>query len=251
MTPQMIPENTPALPPTPVAMSEPARLAGVFVSPSSTFPDIVRRPRWWIPLILIAIVSSLVATTYGRKIGWDKLIRTQIEQSQRNDQMTPEQRENAVRIGTTIASFAGYFSPVTVAILILLVSAGLIFIFNTLMGAELQFPSMMGIVSYSFLPSIVSGLLTLLVMYLKDPEDFDLQRPLAFNVGAFLPDGLPRWAVQLGTSIDLFSFWTMALIAIGVSSAVRKIGFGKAFMAVVVPWAVILLLRTLATIAFS
>jgi hypothetical protein len=135
--------------------------------------------------------------------------------------------------------------------MILVISACLIFVFNTLMGAELQFPSMMGIVSYSFLPSILSGLLTLLVMNLKDPDDFDLQRPLAFNVGAFLPDGVPRWAVTLGTSIDLFSFWIMALIAIGVSSTVRKIGFGKALMGVMFPWAVIVLLRTFALVAFG
>ena len=251
MTPQMIPENAPTPPVLPAILSEPARLVGVFFSPSDTFPDIVRRPRWWIPIILLAIVSSVVATTYGRKIGWDKLVRTQILQSPQMEQATPEARENAVRVGTTVAGFIGYVTPVTVAFLILLVSAGLIFIFNTLMGAELQFPSMMGIVSYSYLPSVLSGLLTLLVMNLKDPEDFDLQRPLAFNVGAFLPDGLPRWAVQLGTSLDMFSFWTMALIAIGVSSSVRKIGFGKALMAVVVPWAVIILLRTFALIAFS
>jgi hypothetical protein len=246
----MIPEM-PAPPPLPKTLSEPARLAGVFFSPKETFPDIARRPRWWIPLILMAIMSSLVATSYGRRVGWEKVVRAQVENNPRLEQVSPEQREQSIRVATRIAGIIGYVAPLLVALMVLIVSAGLIFVFNTLMGAELEFPSMMGIVSYSYLPGVLASILTLFVMYMKDPEDFDLQRPLAFNVGAFLPDGTARWAIQLGASIDLFSFWTMALIAIGVSSSVRKIGFGKAFMAVLVPWAVIIMLRTFALIAFG
>ncbi len=251
MTPQMIPQDAPVPPPIPKGMSEPARLAGVFFSPGKTFPDIARRPRWWIPLILIALVGSIVANTYGRRVGWETLVRQQIENSSRADQMTPQQKQQAIQVGSRIAGIVGYASPVIVALVVLVIAAVLIFVYNTLMGAQLEFPSMMGIVSYAYLPSVVSGLLTLFVMFMKDPDDFDLQRPLAFNVGAFLPDGLPRWAVQLGTSIDLFNFWIMALIAIGVSSTVRKIKFGRAFMGVFAPWVIVILLRTFAMIAFG
>jgi Yip1 domain len=251
MTPQMIPDSVPAPPPMPQPLSEMARLTGVFFSPKATFPDVALRPRWWIPVILLAIMSMLVANVYGRRVGWEKMIRAQIERNPRMEQLTPAQREQNIAVGTRVAGIVGYVSPVFVVVMVLVVSAVLIFVFNTMMSANLGFPSMMGIVSYSFLPGLISSALTLLVMFLKDPEDFDLQRPLAFNLGAFLPDSAPRWAIQLGTSFDMFSFWIMALIAIGVSSCVKKIGFGKAFTAVLLPWAIVVILRTMALIAFG
>jgi hypothetical protein len=127
------------------------------------------------------------------------------------------------------------------------VSAVLIFLFNVLMSADLKFPSVMGIVAYSFLPLVISSALTLVVMFMKDPEDFDIQRPLAFNLGAFLPDSTPRWAIVGASSFDLFSFWVIALMAIGISSSVRRVSFTKAFITILFPWALVVGLRVVTT----
>ena len=74
----MSPESAPALPPSPPpleahsdqpqisGMSEGARLIGVFFSPGKAFADIARRPRWWIPVILIAILSTIYLTAFTR-----------------------------------------------------------------------------------------------------------------------------------------------------------------------------------------
>ena len=70
-----------------------------------------------------------------------------------------------------------------------------------------------GIVGYGFLPTLVSSLLALLVMYLKPPEDFNIQNPLAFNAGAFMSNDNPLWLKSLAGSFDLFSFWIMSLMA--------------------------------------
>jgi hypothetical protein len=58
-----------------------------------------------------------------------------------------------------------------------------------------------------------------------------------FNVGAYLDPESPAALRALGSSIDLFSLWIIVLLAIGVSSAARKMRFGKAFMAIALPWA--------------
>lgn len=239
----MTPQVTPAPPPIPKPMNEASRLIGVFVSPQATFPDIARRPRWWIPMILLGIMATITAISYGRHVGWEKVVRQSIERSPRSDQMSAQQREQTIELGARFASYAGYAAGVTSAISILIVSAVLIFLFNVLMSADLKFPSVMGIVGYSFLPFLISGALTLVVMFMKDPEDFDIQRPLAFNLGAFLPDSMPHWAIVGASSIDLFSFWIIALMAIGISSCVRRVSFTKAFITILVPWAVVVLLR--------
>ena len=247
MTPQM----TSAPPPIPQPMSEASRLVGVFVSPKATFPDIARRPRWWIPMILLGIMATVVAIAYGRHNGWDRMIRQTIERNPRMDQLSAQQREQAIQTATRMTSYVAYGAGLNGAIVIVIVAAVLIFMFNVLMSADMKFPSMMGIVGYAFLPTMISGALTLLVMFMKDPEDFDIQRPLAFNLGAFLPDTTPRWAIIGASSFDLFSFWIIALMAIGISSSVRKISFAKAFITILFPWALVVILRIAQTVAFG
>jgi hypothetical protein len=86
--------------------------------------------------------------------------------------------------------------------------------------------------------------LSMVVLFLKDPQDFNLQNPLMFNVGSYLSLESPAALRAVGGSLDLFSLWIMVLLAIGVSTAARKIGFGKALGTIVFPWALWVCLKT-------
>jgi hypothetical protein len=89
MTPEHAPELPPAPPPIATQpdptdlpkMSEAARLAGVFFSPGKAFADIARRPRWWIPVILSAILSTVFLNAFTQRVGWESVIRPAIERS--------------------------------------------------------------------------------------------------------------------------------------------------------------------------
>ena len=249
----MTPQSPPPLPP-PVAdtgMNEFQRLIGVFVSPAQAFADIARRPRWWIPMLLIGIVSTVYINAYSSRVGWERLIRQTIEQSSRADSMTAQQREQAITAGATVAKFAGYGAVVGTAASIFLTAAFLIFMVNVLMGADIKFNGMMGIVAYAFLPQVLVAALSMLVLFLKSPDDFDLRNPLLFNAGAFLPGGSATWIKALAGSFDLFSFWIMALIAAGISAAAPRVRWASAFLAVLFPWALFVTLRTAYTYAFG
>jgi Yip1 domain len=173
---------------------------------------------------------------FSQHIGWDQVIRKSLDQGNQN--MTAEQRQQAVALLSRVLPLAGYLAPIGAAFVIVLMSAVLIFLTNIVMGADIRFPSMLGVVGYSGIPpALVVTALTILVMFLKSPEDFDINNPLAFNVGAFLPDGTAKWLVSLGGSMDLFSFWRIGLLAGGLSAASPKLTFGKALFVVVFPWA--------------
>ena len=249
----MVPQSPPPLPAqtAPAQMNEFQRLIGVFLSPGQAFADIARRPRWWIPLLLIGIASTVFINAYSSRVGWERLIRQTIEQSSRADSMTAQQREQAIRAGATVAKFAGYGAVVGTAFSIFLTAAFLIFMVNVLMGADIKFNGMMGIVAYAFLPQVLVVALSMLVLFLKSPDDFDLRNPLLFNAGAFLPSGSAAWIKALAGSFDLFSFWIMALIAAGISAAAPKIRWASAFAAVLFPWALFVALRTAYTYAFA
>jgi hypothetical protein len=234
-------------------LSEVSRLVGVFVDPKRTLADVLLRPRWYVPVILLTLCSLAVVVTYSQHVGWDHIVRQSMEQSSRTQNMTPEQREQAVAMGVKFGSVIGYiqgFLGPTIGVLI--VAGVLMFIANGMLAAQLRYAQMLGIVAYSFLPGVLSAILIVAVMFMKSPEDFDIRNPLAFNPGAFLnPDSTPKWLISLASSFDLFSFWSIALLAIGISCAGRKITFSKALGAVLIPWALWVVIKTGWTAMFS
>jgi len=99
------------------------------------------------------------------------------------------------------------------------------------------------VVCYASLTGLISSILTIVVLHLKNPDEINIQNALAFNPGAFMdPNGGSKFLYSLATSLDLFSFWTILLIAVGLKAAAgKKLSFGSAVFAVVMPWAVYVL----------
>ena len=238
-------------PPIPKEQGEFSRLIGVFVSPKEAFADIARRPRWWVPMVLLMIATVATLVTYSQRVGWERITRQAIEQNANTQNMSAQQREQIIERGTQAAKYFAYVGAIGPAVFMVLTSALLVFIVDSLMGGAIGFNRMMGIIGYASMPGVLYTALVILVMYLKSPEDFDLNNPLAFNAAVFLPDGSARWLVILLSSFDLFSFWRIGLMGMGITAAAPKIRFGKALVAVLFLWGVYVLVRTGATAAFS
>jgi hypothetical protein len=98
---------------------------------------------------------------------------------------------------------------------------------------------MFALTNYGLLPQAVGVLLAIVVLFLKDPAEFDLQNPVASNLAAFLdPNATPKWLSSLGSSIDLFSLWSLLLLATGISVAARKLSWAKCLTWVALSWGV-------------
>jgi hypothetical protein len=245
--PQLSATPAPAWTPEPTAapMSEISRLANVFFSPSAAFTAIARRPSWWVPIVLGVLVSVVYIAAYSNHVGWDQLIRQQMDQSSRTQNLTGTQREAAIQTMERFIPIISYVGAVVGPLLMLLIIAVvLMFLFDNIMGANLGLQRMLAIVSYAQLPRLIVTALSMLVMFLKPPEDFDIRNPLVFNIGALIPRDAPQWQRSLGASFDVFTFWILALTAIGICAAAPKMKFGKAFAGVLFPWALWVILVT-------
>jgi hypothetical protein len=80
-------------------------------------------------------------------------------------------------------------------------------------------------------------------MFLKNPDDYNVQNPLAFNLGAFFdPNSGSKFVYSLASSLDLFVIWTILLMATGLKAAAgKKLTFTGAMVAVVAPWAIVVI----------
>lgn len=221
-------------------MSEISRIMGIFFEPKKAFTDIAQRPTWIVPLVLVIICAIGVSTLIGQHVGWERIFRHQAETNSRIQQLPAEQRESTIQ---TQAKFAPIFGVVGVLLVIpiydVVIAAVLLGIAGGLMGGGMRFKQVFAIVCYAGMPGVISAILTALVIFLKNPDEFNLQNPLAFNAGAFMdPNTTSKFLYSVSTSLDLFVIWTILLLATGLKAAAgKKLTFAGALVAVAVPWA--------------
>ncbi len=221
-------------------MGEFSRITGVFFDPKKTFEDIAKRPTWIVPMVLIVIAILAVSIVMMQHIGAERIVRHSMDANPRVQQMPADQREAAVAMSIKFASVMAYSAVIFVPLAYVIISAVLLGVASGILSAGVRFKQVFAIVSYASLTGLISAALTLVVILLKNPDEFNAQNPLAFNPGAFMdPNTGSKFLYSLATSLDLFTLWTILLIAVGLKAAAgKKLTFGGALFAVVLPWAV-------------
>lgn len=222
------------------------RIFGVLFSPKSTFEDIVKRPSWMLPVALLTVLSIAVSFAINQRVNWREFMSQQIEKSPQAARLSPEQKQQRIDGGAKISPIFTYvfgvLGPILMAVLVGLVMWGA---YSLLGGVNTNFGTSLAITSHAFLTGLVSSPLFLLVLYLKEPGTVDLENPVATNVAAFLPDETSKWLVALCKSIDIFSIWTLILLAIGFAATnPKKLKGGKPYTIAFMVWAVFVVVRT-------
>jgi Yip1 domain len=236
--------------PAPEAQSQPAissigRIIGVFFSPKATFEDVVRKPSWVLPIVLLTLFSIGVSFSINQRINWREFMGQQIEKSAQSANMSAEQKEQRIEGGAKFSPIVtwviGVCGPILFALIVALVMWGA---YNLLGGANTNFGTSFAITSHAALTGLVSSLLFILVLYLKPPGTVDMENPVATNLAAVLPDDSAKWLVALLKSFDIFTFWTLILLAIGFATTnPKKLKGSKAFTIAFSVWAVYVVCR--------
>jgi hypothetical protein len=145
-----------------------------------------------------------------------------------------------------IASVMGHVAPVvSIPVGQMIIAGVLLFVFKTLLDTRARFAQVLGVVSWASLPGLLSIAAAISVMYLKsDPADFNLDNPVGFNIGFYLAEGTPTWLRSIASSIDLFTLWTIGLLATGMSIVTGK-PWKTALSGILVPWALWIVLKAL------
>jgi hypothetical protein len=243
----MTPENAAVVEPQPAGMGEFARLTGVFFEPGKTFADVAQRPSWFVPMVLTVLFGLIFCVVVAQRIGWDTIAQQQLDQ--RMAKMQPEQRAQAMqgaalskKITPIIAYTAAVIGPAIGYLIAALVLLGIV---AGILSAPVKFKQVFAILCYAGLVGVLQAVLMVVVVFLKkNPADFDIQHPLAFNLGALMdPNGPNKFMYTLASAIDVFSLWRILLVAVGLKAAAgKKLSFGGALFAVLLPWGVLVLI---------
>ena len=230
-----------------------SRIFGVLFSPKATFESIARRPTWLLPVLLLTVLSLGVLGIFGQRGGWPAYLQKQMAASSRFEQLSADQQQRALEQTLKFAPRFAYCEVVIViSSAIVIVSAVLFGVFNGLGGTKLKFKTSLGIVAHASMTGLVSGILGIVIVSLKDPGTIDLQNIVASNAGAFLSSDAPKWLAALLGSLDIFSFWNMILLAIGFTTAAPKqLTTAKSLAWIFIMWLVYVVVKVGLTAAFA
>jgi len=244
---------SPAAPEPQPQMSAISRVFGVLFSPQKTFEDIVRKPGWLVPIVLLTVLSMAVSFGLNQRMNWREFMSQQIEKSPQGAQLSADQKEQRIEAGAKFAPISTYvfgtLGPLIIALIFALVMWGA---YSLLGGASTNFSTAMAITAHAFMTGLISSPLFLLVIFLKAPGTIDLDNPVATNLGAFLPDDAAKWLAALLKSFDIFTFWTLILIAIGFAATnPKKLKGAKPYVIAFGVWAAYVVCRVGFAFAFS
>jgi Yip1 domain len=176
-----------------------------------------------------------------------------MEKSPQAANMSAEQKEQRIEGG---AKFSGPFTyaigllgPIIGILVVGLVMWGA---YSLLGGANTNFGTSFAITAHAFMTGLLSSALFILVLYLKPYGTVDLENPVATNLAVLLPDDAAKWLIALLKSIDVFTFWTLILLAIGFATTnPKKLKGSKAFTIAFSVWAVYVVCRVGWALVFS
>lgn len=214
------------------------RLAGVLFSPVETFRQIARRPDWIVPLALLVIVAIGSSVLVAPHIDLEPQLREQYEKQG----MSEEQVDKALEIVGRIQKFQAVITAIFVPILILVI-AGVFLLLLKLFGAETTFRQTFSVTLYAWVPQILKSIISSALIIPRGLVDVrELPSLLKSNLG-FLADPIDAPVVfSLLSSLDVFTFWTIALLTIGLSEA-SKFSRGKTAGFVIGAWIVVVVVK--------
>lgn len=204
------------------------RLPGVLVAPGRTFESLARRPSWLAALIVLVALSALVSVLAIQRADLDALIATGAAAG--SEASAEAFRELAPAAAALSVAFLAPASYALLALVFLLAFRGA--------GATIDYRRALAVNLHAQLPWCVQALIAVPVILAKGTlSAAELQRGsvVLSNLGALAPEGAGPLVLTLLGSVDLFTIWSLALLAIGFS-IVGKVSRWKAAAVVVSLW---------------
>lgn len=219
-----------------------AAMANVFIDPSATVKSIDRKLLWLWPIILTGIVATILAVTVA-----PMSVQLAMQNQAQLQQMSADQMQRAMSIGTLVAKIMAYLAPVWMVVILLILS-GLLMAACNVMSMKATFRQLFTLLSVCSLIPMLQVVATYVVIHAKAGQIQSVEElSPPFGLDILLGAGGSKYLVAALHYFSLFQVWYLVVLAIGLA-ALTKSSKGKAFAAVTPIWLLPLLITLVATI---
>lgn len=245
-------------------MSTPNTLLNIFISPTETFQNLRRHPRWLVAAIIISVLSTIFLNLFIYRLTAERVVNYTIDktlempmmndaaraQVEANRQTSIEETKNPIsKAGQAVSGFGGTLLRYSFYALIF-------FVFVLAMGGKINFWQAFSVAVYAAFPvAVISSVLGSIILFLKDPVDIHpilgqtglLQDNLSF---LFSPAESPA-LYSFASHISLLWFYWVWLVATGLKNAGEKVSGSTAWTIAISLFLALLLFGVVFSYLFS
>ena len=194
-------------------------LVDIIAAPSKALDEVRDRVSWlWVPLIIVLVLSVASQVIYLSWVDFDWLVDQSVAAALQggSDPDTEAAIRQFMQPGFMIAT--SVISILVIVPVILVLQATYLHLFNKVTGnPDLRFGQWFALSSWSMFPSIFLPIATFVVLALAPDRQLGQEDISPLSLQSLIINAEPgsSWATW-GTSITLISFWTIALLALGI-----------------------------------
>ena len=243
-------------------MSGVQKVMGVFYEPTRVFRNLRSHPYWLAAFLTIGIVNIAYANAFFQRLTPERIVEYTMEKLEQSPIKPPPEAMEATkqdslqaakmparRILTAAQSFVGVFvmNCFVAALCLLGVLA---------FGGRLNFWQAFAGVLYANLPvAVISKLLSLVILFVKDPSDvhpiLGQETLVTDNLGILFTPGERPALFVLGASIGVLSFYGLWLRSKALANAGTKVSSSAAWSVAIILWILALILGMIFATLFS
>lgn len=253
-----LPEPDPNEPP----MSGLQKVLGIFYEPTRVFRNLRSHPYWLAAFLTIGIVNVVYANAFFQRLTPERIVDYTMEKLEQSPiKPPPEQMENAKqealqeatqpirKAQTAVKSFTGLFFFACLV-------AALCYLGVLAFGGRINFWQAFAAILYANLPvTVISKLLSLVILFVKDPDDIHpilgQETLVTDNLGVLFKPGEHPALFVLGASIGALSFYGLWLRAKGLATAGQKVSSSAAWSVAIILWVLAVILGMIFATLFS
>ncbi|HKO59674.1 MAG TPA: YIP1 family protein [Pyrinomonadaceae bacterium] len=221
-------------------------LGSIFYEPARVFRSLRAHPRWLAPFLIISVVTGVYAAAFVQRLTperlinytMDKVVEAGFAPAEVIDQQRQEEIQKAKnpvnRVASALQQFVGVFALTCFV-------AGLYLLVITIFGGRINFWQSLAVVFWASLPVVViSKLLSLIILFVKDPADLHpilgQETLVQDNLGILFSPAQNPILFVAASAIGALSFYGLWLRAKGLHNGGTKVSSTAGWGAAVTVW---------------
>lgn len=242
-------------------MSDAQRLSGIFFEPGNVFRSLRTRPSWLLPVAIMAALGFAYSTAFTMRLTPERIVSFTTDKLVEKG-WVPADKAEEVKAGqvaeakSPVRVSLGIINAFVASFAFVAVIAGLYALGVLLFGGRIGFWQALGTAAWAALPpTLISRVLSLVLLYVKDPDDIHpvlgANGLVTDNLGALVKpaDGPVLFAVL--SSFGLLAFYYLWLSATGLRNAGNRVSTSAAWSVAIGLWVIGVLLAAASSALFG
>lgn len=218
-----------------------SHLINIFLEPAKVFADLREKPTFWVPMLLLAVLTAVSTLLYFLNVDPAWFAEYQSAQMLlQNPEMTSAElaQMQSIMPGARAMGWFAAAGALLVIVVVFLVYGVYYLLAGKITGQPVGFRHGLALVSWSSMPMVLGSLVVIGAVLTSSPQA-SLESMQLTNIDPLLVQ-LPMdhdWSL-LARSFSLLNFWVWFLAALGWKTWFRT-GWGQALVVVLLPSIVI------------